>query len=121
MADELTEQWANLNIEEDENDVVDLGGVDSSEHDDRVSLMLVGKLLTDRGFNVEVFKRTMTQAWSMTGKVVIRAIGANSFIFQFFHWREKEKVMVGRPWCALNKTYCSWMRSLETNSQMMWY
>ncbi|XP_021840635.2 uncharacterized protein [Spinacia oleracea] len=41
----------------------------------------------------------MVHAWSMKVKVVIRAIGENLFAFQFFHWRDKDRVMAGRPWC----------------------
>ncbi|XP_056690134.1 uncharacterized protein [Spinacia oleracea] len=99
MADDLTEKWSNLNLEDEDNDVVDLGGIELTDEDDRVSLMLVGKLVIDLGFNVDACKKTMIQAWLMKGKVVIRAIGENLFVFQFFHWRDEEKVMSGRPWC----------------------
>ncbi|XP_021866524.1 uncharacterized protein [Spinacia oleracea] len=99
MADEIVEKYSNLQLEDEENDLVDLSAVDSTESDERVSLMLVGKLLTDRAYNVEGFKRTMSQAWSLVGKVIIRTIGSGRFVFQFFHWRDKEKVMAGRPWC----------------------
>ncbi|KAL2902576.1 hypothetical protein RDABS01_027658 [Bienertia sinuspersici] len=37
--------------------------------------------------------------WTLPGKVIIRVIDVNRFVFQFFHWRDKEKVMEGRPWC----------------------
>lgn len=63
MADELSEKWDTLNLDDDNADVVNLGAVDASKLDDRVSLMLVGILLTDRGFNGEAFKRTMMHAW----------------------------------------------------------
>lgn len=32
-------------------------------------------------------------------KAVFREIENNMFIIQFFHWRDKEKVLNGRPWC----------------------
>ncbi|XP_021758402.1 uncharacterized protein LOC110723359 [Chenopodium quinoa] len=99
MAEDLIAKCANLNIEDEDGETVDCGTIDSSDSDARVSLMLVGKLLTDRGVNIEAFKRTITQSWGMKGKVVIRAIGANFFGFQFFHSRDKEKVLLGRPWC----------------------
>lgn len=100
MADDLSEQYAKLLLDDDEgDDVVDLGGIITEEAEDKTALMLVGRLLTDRPFNVDAFKRTMIQAWAMTGRVVVRNIGPKLFAFQFFHWRDKEKVLQGCPWC----------------------
>lgn len=99
IADSLIEQCSKLQIEDQEREVVDFGEIESSESNDRVSLMLVGKLLTDRPFYVEGFKRTMTHVWSLSSKVVIRVLAPNLFAFQFFHWRDKDKVLDGRPWC----------------------
>lgn len=48
---------------------------------------------------MEAFKRTITQSWGLNKKVIIRAIETNLFVFQFFHWRDKEKVLLGCPWC----------------------
>lgn len=99
MADDIIERYSNLHLEDEETDLIDLSGVESPETDGRVSLMLVGRLLTDRAYNFEAFKRTMCQVWGLVGKVIIRTLGSGKFLFQFFHWREKEKVMMGRPWC----------------------
>ncbi|KAL2894811.1 hypothetical protein RDABS01_010720 [Bienertia sinuspersici] len=74
-------------------------GIDDSRVQKQISLLLVGRLLTTRPFNVEAFKRTMTQSWTLSGRVVIKPCGSNLFLFQFFHWRDKEKVLVGCPWC----------------------
>lgn len=59
--------------------------------------------MTEKHFNVDAFKRTMTQSWGVSKRLVIRSIGPNKFVFQFFHWRDKEKVMQGRPWCFDNQ------------------
>ncbi|KAL2935345.1 hypothetical protein RDABS01_018463, partial [Bienertia sinuspersici] len=99
MADEIVEKYARLNIEEEENELIDVGEFTSAAADEKISLMLVGKLLTDRTINVEAFKRTMTNAWALSRKLVIRAISPNRFVFQFFHWKDKDKVLMGRPWC----------------------
>lgn len=55
--------------------------------------------MTNRAFNLEAFKRTMSQAWGVSKNVIIRAIETCLFVFQFFHWRDKEKVLDDRPWC----------------------
>uniref|UniRef100_A0A803L2P2 CCHC-type domain-containing protein n=1 Tax=Chenopodium quinoa TaxID=63459 RepID=A0A803L2P2_CHEQI len=99
MADDIADRWAQMSINEEESNIVDISEVSSTEQEARVSLLLIGKLLTDRGVNFEAFKRTMIQSWMMKGKVVIRSLGINLYAFQFFHWRDKERVMTGRPWC----------------------
>ncbi|XP_010674813.1 uncharacterized protein LOC104890894 [Beta vulgaris subsp. vulgaris] len=99
MAKNLSIQCSKLRISDEENEIVDLGDVISPEVDDQVSLMLVGCLVTDRPFNLDAFKKTMVMAWAVSKKVVIQAVAANLFVIHFFHWRDKEKVMEGRPWC----------------------
>lgn len=86
-------QCSRLQISDTENEIVDLGDTIAPEIDEQVSLMLVGRLVTDRPFNLDAFKRTMTMAWAVSKKVVIQSVAANLFVFQFFHWRDKEKVM----------------------------
>lgn len=99
MAADLIDNWAKLKISEDENTIVDLGSDVTADLDDKLSLRLVGKLLTSKAFNVEAFKRTITQSWGVQKRVIIKAIETNFFVFQFFHWKDKEKVLAGRPWC----------------------
>lgn len=65
----------------------------------KLLLCLVGRLLTSWAFNVEAFKRTITQFWGLQKKVIIGAIETNLFVFQFFHWRDKENILIGCPWC----------------------
>lgn len=62
----------------------------------QVSLLLLGQVVTERNFNVEAFKKTMTQAWAVKKRIVIRMIGSDRFIFQFLHWKDKEKVLAGK-------------------------
>ncbi|XP_010680870.1 uncharacterized protein LOC104895922 [Beta vulgaris subsp. vulgaris] len=99
MADDLAERCAKLKINADENTVIELGNEVPTEIDDKLSLRLVGRLLTTRAFNMDAFKRTISQAWGLQKRIIIKAIETNLFVFQFFHWRDKEKVMAGRPWC----------------------
>ncbi|XP_019102908.3 uncharacterized protein LOC109133705 [Beta vulgaris subsp. vulgaris] len=40
----------------------------------------------------------MSQVWALHCNMVVRAIDSNTFVFQFFHWKDKEKIMNGRPW-----------------------
>ena len=99
MAEELASLYSNLNIDDDADSIVDLGEVNSNQANDKVELMLVGRLLTSRSINFDAFKRTMTQAWNLYGRVIIRVIDTNLYAFQLFHWRDKEKILEGGPWC----------------------
>ncbi|XP_010690516.1 uncharacterized protein LOC104904037 [Beta vulgaris subsp. vulgaris] len=104
MAEDLADRCRNLKLDEDDLTIVDLSGTEQQETQDRVSLMLVGRLLTERPFHIEAFRRTMIQSWGLSSqKIVIKVIGTNLFAFQFFHWKDREKVLSGRPWCFEQK------------------
>lgn len=90
---------SNLTIEDDTDGIVELGDAPSTTVNDKVTLMLVGCLLTTRSINLDAFRHTMTQVWNLQGKVLIRVIDTNLFAFQLFHWREKEKILGGGTWC----------------------
>lgn len=62
MDDELIEHCSKLRIEVTENNIIDIGDVDDSGAKERVSLILVGRLVTDRNYTIEAFKRTMTHS-----------------------------------------------------------
>lgn len=74
--------------------------VDDGEDDDeaRVALGLVGKIWTDRHINANAFMATMKTVWQPTHGVDISNIGPNSFVFQFHHWRDKQRVIDRQPW-----------------------
>ncbi|XP_010678228.1 uncharacterized protein LOC104893789 [Beta vulgaris subsp. vulgaris] len=99
MADDLAAKSSKLNIEEDENTVIDLGSDDNRILDAKTSLMLVGKIVSERTVNLEALRRTMNQIWALNRSMIVRSIGVNLFVFQFFHWKDKEKILAGRPWC----------------------
>lgn len=98
MADELVEKCSQLSIAEEKNHIVNLGGVDSSNSYAKTSLMLVGKVISERAVNLDALTRTMSQIWALHRNMVVRAIDSNTFVFQFFHWKDKEKILDGRPW-----------------------
>ena len=97
MAEEITTFVSNLKLDEEEEQVLEFDSLNPSI-ENTVSLLLIGKLLTERSFNVEAFKRTITTVWAPIHGLVIRALRPNLFAFQFFHWRDMMKVLDGRPW-----------------------
>ena len=92
---------SNLRIDDEEDTVLDLDTINPST-ENPVALLLLGRLLTERSFNVDAFKRTITNVWDPIHGLVIRVISPNLFAFQFYHWRDMLKVLDGRPWCFDN-------------------
>lgn len=102
IAEEIITECPKLNLVEDEKAVVDLGSVASDDSKDNLELLLIGKLLIERPYNMEAIKRTMLKVWALSKGMVIRVLVSNLHAFQFFHWRDKDKVLSGRPWCFEN-------------------
>lgn len=70
----------------------------NEEEEDRLSLSLIGKLWTKRSLNPTAFMSTIKNVWVTQHGVDISMIGKNTFQFQFYHWKDKEKVLNGQPW-----------------------
>ena len=96
MVADIIEQCSRLKIVNEEDDITDFEDKEDEASNAKLSLHLVGKLLTTKPFNSEALKHTL-QVQSLQEGVVIRYMGANLFIFQFLHWRDMEKVLNGRP------------------------
>lgn len=60
MADEITNKYAQLQLQNSEEDVVDLSEANATVSDEKPSLWVVGKLLTEKPTNFDALKRTMT-------------------------------------------------------------
>lgn len=78
--------------------VVEDGEELNAEEIRRLSLYLVGRLWTDTSFNSGALQATIKQIWRVKNGVEIRLIGENLFSFQFFNWKDKERVIQGEPW-----------------------
>lgn len=77
----------------------------NAEEEERLSLGLIGKLWFDRVLNSNAFMGTIKNVWVTQYGVEINIIGKNLYQFQFYHWKDKERVLLGQPWhfdkCAL--------------------
>ncbi|KAF2298221.1 hypothetical protein GH714_019545 [Hevea brasiliensis] len=65
---------------------------------EKASLNLIAKLWTNKHFNAYPLMDTMTKAWKTSEGVEARLIRNNLFSFQFFHWRDKQKVFDSQTW-----------------------
>lgn len=102
MPEELTQYFSKLRLDDEEETVLDLEILNPNTNGDKLALLLLGRILTERSYNIEAFKRTITSVWAPPHGLVIRVLSPNLYAFQFFHWKDLKKVMDGRPWCFDN-------------------
>lgn len=65
----------------------------NEEEEGRTSLGLIGKLWSERFLNTTAFMTTIMNVWVIQHGVDINMIGNNTFQYQFYHWKDKEKVL----------------------------
>lgn len=83
---------------EDEDEPISWCEDGGDDDDNRVELGLVGKVWIDRLINPSAFITTMKGIWRVQAGLDISNIGRNLFQFQFYHWKDKERVLAGQPW-----------------------
>lgn len=59
---------------------------------------ILGGILADKGISDEAFHVTMSQVWRLEGWVQFKDLGNHTFLIDFQHVSDKEKVLAGRPW-----------------------
>lgn len=82
-----------MKLTEDEDDPIDLDEIPSEEMEVQVAHCLAGKLLTINTFNINAMKNVFRSAWKPQKELLIREVGKNLFIFQFFSMEVKETVI----------------------------
>ena len=98
MAEEITRRCSNLKITEKEDIVVGFDDIDTIDVNPSMELSVVGKVMTERPFNFEAFKRTMNQIWAISKSALFRTIENGLVVVQFATARDRLKVLAGRPW-----------------------
>lgn len=106
MAEEITKICSKLRIDDEEDIVLDLEILNPNRDEEKIYLLLRGRILTERSYNIEAFKRTITNVWALTHGVLIRVPSPNLFAFQFFHWKDLKKVMDGVRDALTTCCYC---------------
>ncbi|KAL2898306.1 hypothetical protein RDABS01_040088, partial [Bienertia sinuspersici] len=68
------------------------------EESKRTELLLIGKLWTRKNVNPKALMDTMESIWNPKSGFEARKIEQNLYSFQFFHYRDKARVLDGQPW-----------------------
>uniref|UniRef100_A0A803ML34 DUF4283 domain-containing protein n=1 Tax=Chenopodium quinoa TaxID=63459 RepID=A0A803ML34_CHEQI len=98
MAAVLENKIKGMTLIEEEEEIVDCDMEEEEEINEQLMLCLVGKLLTSNPFSIDVMKNTMRSAWKLNKGMVVREIDNNVFIFQFFAYSNKIKVLEEGLW-----------------------
>ena len=59
---------------------------------------MVGKLLTNRPFNIDVMLGTLRVVWKISKDAEVTVIDFNLFLFKFYSMKDKHRVLEGSPW-----------------------
>lgn len=100
------EAWSSIKFTTNEESIVNTGRSTLTEDENRFTLCLVGFIWSKSSFNHGAFRTTITQLWKMRHGLEIKELGKNLFMFQFFHWKDKERVLAGEPWWFDKKLLC---------------
>lgn len=83
--------------EEDEEEPINIPD-EQEVNDNTVSLCLLGKVWTNRPYNMYGLFETMKKLWCPTKGLICRDMGANLISFQFHSRRDLERVLAMEPW-----------------------
>uniref|UniRef100_A0A2C9U923 DUF4283 domain-containing protein n=1 Tax=Manihot esculenta TaxID=3983 RepID=A0A2C9U923_MANES len=64
----------------------------------RIKYCLVGRVLTDKPINFAAFEDMMASVWIPGKGMVLKDLGNNAYLFQFFHAYDIETIMLNGPW-----------------------
>ncbi|KAF7825238.1 ribonuclease H [Senna tora] len=87
-----------IELGEEEVVIIEEGGKVDEPGTNRLNLCLAGSVWGEGHYNHGAFQRTISQVWRPKHGVDIKEIDKNLYMFQFFHWRDRDKVLEGEPW-----------------------
>lgn len=96
--EELIRKRKAISIRGEQTNKISLTGRKSVKGEQIAACCLVGKILHQRGVNLEGLRSAMLQIWRTNREVKIESLGNNIFMFKFDLEADKKRVMGGGPW-----------------------
>ncbi|KAF5451813.1 hypothetical protein F2P56_026881, partial [Juglans regia] len=98
MAEELTRQWKNFKLTEQESTemVLPSDTMEMAMHQGKFCLL--GMIIAEKPINKEAFRNTMIKVWKSEGWVQFTEVGENSFLIEFNKDEDRQCVIKGLPW-----------------------
>uniref|UniRef100_A0A803NM17 peptidylprolyl isomerase n=1 Tax=Cannabis sativa TaxID=3483 RepID=A0A803NM17_CANSA len=98
MFTRLEDQWASLELEEEEEIGLVAPRVEQEELVIDTRWCLIGKLLLGRVSDFDAFQNMMAFLWQSGKGMYVKKLNSNLFLFQFYHEIDIERVITGSPW-----------------------
>ncbi|KAL5750567.1 hypothetical protein ACOSP7_025170 [Xanthoceras sorbifolium] len=96
--EEIARRWAKLSLSDDDGLIAKVDEGLKAEGIRRLSLSLIGKLVSNREVNMEAFRNTIASIWRTKSEVEVESIGVNLFVFRFGCSWDRKRVLEGGPW-----------------------
>lgn len=90
-------QMADLDIESEENRSFEFTD-EVVELVNKFDLCLVGRFLTEKNMNVRAMKARLADIWKPMMGINIKEIEEWTFLFQFYHEKDRQWILDGGPW-----------------------
>lgn len=98
MVEAIEELCGKMSLTEGESVGITISKVDIADPRVQSGRCLVGKLLSDRLIQKEVFRSLMSKIWKTVGNIVFKDMYENLWLIEFSSETDKQRVMQGRPW-----------------------
>ncbi|KAK9221980.1 hypothetical protein WN944_010411 [Citrus x changshan-huyou] len=96
--EELIRKCKAISIKGEQPNKISFMGRKSVRGEQIAACCLVGKIMHQRGVNLEGLRSAMLQIWRTNKEVRIESLGSNIFMFKFDVEADKKRVMGGGPW-----------------------
>ncbi|KAF4349039.1 hypothetical protein F8388_019524 [Cannabis sativa] len=99
---EIHDLCANLNLEEEEEDVIihNTGSIDTGVD---TRWCLVGTFIQDHQMDFDTIQHQLASLWKPGMGMFCKELGSNRFLFQLYHDVDINRVIDGSPWTCLRK------------------
>lgn len=81
MAEEISNIVSKVTIDEEKEAILDLDTLNPNLENSKLSLVVIGKLLKERYYNIDAFKGTINRVWSPAHGLVIKVLSPNLYAF----------------------------------------
>ena len=78
--------------------MLDFDEVTPAEKTEEIEIRMVGKLMSEGNFNVQIVKNVLKNFWKPSKGLILGDLDVNLFVFQFFSHADRSYVLNEGPW-----------------------
>uniref|UniRef100_A0A803PBV4 Reverse transcriptase domain-containing protein n=1 Tax=Cannabis sativa TaxID=3483 RepID=A0A803PBV4_CANSA len=95
---DLEDAWTGIRLDEEDGEEFIFEGPAEREPIIDTRWYLVGRLLTGRVSDFQIFQHIMADLWKPVRDMYVKELSPNLFLFQFYHEMDIHRVIIGSPW-----------------------